>query len=196
MGGAVVETAMHPHYKLTVEDYQSFPDDGQRHELIDGEHVVTAAPSAHHQRVLLRLARALEDAAGGAGEVLVSPIDVTLSRHDVLQPDVLWVGPGRLALVQRGVDGPPDLAVEILSPSSVRTDELRKRQRYEVFGVAELWIVDPESEVVRVYRREGEGFGRPLQLSAERGERLESALLPALSLPLPGLFAPGPSGRR
>jgi hypothetical protein len=86
--------------------------------------------------------------------------------------------------------------VEILSPSSVRTDELRKRQRYEVFGVAELWIVDPESEVVRVYRREGEGFGRPLQLSAERGERLESALLPALSLPLPGLFAPGPSGRR
>jgi Uma2 family endonuclease len=187
---------MHPDRKLTIEDYRSFPEDGRRHELIDGEHVVTAAPSVHHQRVLRRLMLALEEAAAGSGEVFPAPVDVTLSRHDVLQPDVLWVSAERLDIVQRGVDGPPDLAVEVLSPSSVRTDELRKRARYQLFGVGELWIVDPESEVVRVYRREGEGFGRPLQLSAERGDRLESALLPGLSLPLAGLFAPGPSGRR
>lgn len=179
--------------KLTYKDYETFPDDGQRHELIDGEHVVTPAPELGHQQVLRRLFLAVNAAleAGPGGELIFAPMDVILSDHDVLQPDLLWVSPERSALLQRWVHGAPDLAVEVLSPSSRHTDELRKRQRYELFGVTELWIVDPDVEAVRVYRREAgvEGFDRPYQLGAERGDRLTTPLLPALSLPIASLFA-------
>jgi Uma2 family endonuclease len=115
---------------------------------------------------------------------------VILSEHDVLQPDLLWVSPARSALLQRWVHGAPDLAVEVLSPSSRRTDELRKRQRYELFGVTELWIVDPDVEAVRVYCRQGgnAGFDRPVQLSAERDDLLTTPLLPALQLRVATLF--------
>ena len=181
----------HPGLKLTVEDYELFPDDGRRHELIDGQHVVTAAPVVHHQRVLGRLHVAVyaivETAA--AGEVFVAPVDVVLSPHDVVQPDLLFVSSARSGIVDRRVEGAPDLAAEVLSPSSRRIDEVLKRRRYEALGVAELWILDPVIDVVRVYRREDEGgFARPVELSAERGDRLETPLLPGLSVDLQRLF--------
>lgn len=192
MGGTTLDAAMEPgKLKLTVEDYELFPDDGQRHELIDGEHVVTAAPVVHHQRVLVRLVALLHVFVEehSLGEILPAPTDVVLSRHDVVQPDVLFVSNARSAIVTRRIEGAPDLAVEVLSPSSRRTDEVLKRRRYEVFGVTELWIVDPEIDVVRVYRRESpERFGRPLELAAERGDMLATPLLPGLTLDLGRLF--------
>jgi Uma2 family endonuclease len=177
--------------KLTVDDYRLFPDDGQRHELVDGEHVVTPAPRMAHQRTVGKLFLALHAAAvaQGAGEVILSPMDVILSHHDVLQPDVLYVSDARSAIVQDWVRGAPDLAVEVLSPSSRRIDDVLKRRRYEAFGVDELWIVDPEVEVVRVYRREGERFERPQELSAERGDVVTTMLLPQLRLEVASLFA-------
>ena len=179
--------------KLTVEDSDRFPADGQRHELIDGEHVVTAAPLVPHQRLVgdLYLAlRAVVDAQG-LGEVLVSPVDVVLSRHDVLQPDLLFVSSGRHEIVENRVTAGPDIAIEVLSASSRRTDELRKRARYEIFGVQELWILDPDIDAVRVYRRAagGDSFGRAVQLLAEAGDVLESPLLPGFRLDLKSFFA-------
>ena len=197
MGATTLDAAMRPsHLKLTIEDYELFPDDGQRHELIDGEHVVTAAPVVHHQRVLVRLVSLLHVFVEehGLGEVLPAPTDVVLSRHDVLQPDVLFVSSARSAIVTRRIEGAPDLAVEVLSPSSRRTDEVLKRRRYETFAVAELWIVDPEIDVVRVYRRESsERFGRPAELAAERGDALETPLLPGLTVDLGRLFRRPPN---
>ena len=181
-----------PNLKLTTEDYERFPDDGQRHELIDGEHVVTPAPTVQHQRVLARLFVAVHATvdAQALGEVLFAPTDVVLSWQDVVQPDLLFVSQERSAIVTNRVDGAPDLAAEILSPSSRRADEVLKRRRYETFGVREVWIVDPEIEVVRVYRRESpERFGRPEELSAERGDVLETPLLPGFSLELGRLFS-------
>jgi Uma2 family endonuclease len=192
-GGAVDPAMQATKAKLTYKDYEQFPDDGQRHELIDGEHVVTPAPELGHQQVLRRLFLAVNGAveAGPGGELIFAPMDVILSDHDVLQPDLLWVSPARSALLQRWVHGAPDLAVEVLSPSSRRTDELRKRRRYELFGVTELWIVDPDVEVVRVYRRPpgAEVFERPVQLAAERSDLLTTPMLPSLSLPVASLFA-------
>jgi Uma2 family endonuclease len=192
MEGSIVEIPMpHPDLKLTVEDYELFPDDGRRHEVVDGDHVVTPAPTVRHQRVLLRLVVAVHAAVdqGDLGEVLFAPTDVVLSRHDVVQPDLLFVGRERSAIVSERIDGAPDLAAEVLSPASRRTDELLKRRRYEAFGVRELWVVDPELEVVRVYLRESpQRFHRPLELSAERGDRLDSTLLPGFSLELARLF--------
>ena len=180
--------------KLTIEDYELFPEgDGRRHELIDGEHVVTAAPFIPHQELLGDLYLAVRAAvdAGRLGRVLFAPVDVELSPHDVLQPDLLFVRKGRKIASIRRYHAAPDLAVEILSPSSRRTDELRKRARYELFGVQELWIVDPPIAGIRVYRRAGEGraFDKAVQLLGAAGDVLESPLLPGFRLALRDFFA-------
>ena len=85
-----MERAVETQRKLTAEDYELLPDDGQRHEIVDGKHVVTPAPGLRHQRVVRRLAWALEEAvaAGAGGEVFFAPLDVRLSPHDVVEPDV------------------------------------------------------------------------------------------------------------
>lgn len=178
-------------FKLGLEDYELFPDDGQRHELIDGEHVVTPAPTTRHQSIVMRLGTALYGFATPRrlAMVLPAPADVILSPHDVVQPDLLLVAVDRLDIVRNRVEGPPDLAIEILSPSSRRTDEVLKRRAYERWGLAELWIVDPDVERVRVDRLEAERrFGRARELSAEHGEVLETPLLPGFSMTLAELF--------
>ncbi len=187
-----METMPQAGYKLGLEEYELFPDDGQRHELIDGEHVVTPAPTTRHQRILMRLGMALVSFAESRrlAAVLIAPTDVILSPHDVVQPDILLVGIERLDIVGSRVEGPPDLAIEVLSPSSRRTDEVLKRHAYERWGTGELWVVDPEVERVRIYRLGAERrFGRSRELSAEHGEALETPLLPGFSMPLAELFA-------
>jgi Uma2 family endonuclease len=188
-GGTVERAVSESQQKLTVEEFDLLPtDDGQRHELIDGEHVVTPAPFVPHQRLLGKLHVAVFQIVEGQalGEVFFAPLDVVLSRHDVLQPDLLFRD-----IIGNRVTAAPDLAVEVLSVSSRRTDELRKRARYERFGVEELWIFDPDIDGVRVYRRPaaGEPFGRAVQMLAEAGDALESPLLPGLRLPLTELFS-------
>lgn len=179
--------------KLTWEDYLAIPPDGQRHELIDGEHYVSPAPNIRHQRLVRRLFVVLEELVrrNGLGEVFFAPVDVRVSEVDVVQPDILFLSrEHRDRLTETHLDGPPDFAVEVLSPSSRRQDEVLKRDLFARAGVAEYWTVDPELETVKVYRRGQAGsFERALELAAERGERLESPLLPGLSLPLVDLFA-------
>jgi Uma2 family endonuclease len=193
MEGEAVETTMpQASFKLGLEDYELFPDDGQRHELIDGEHVATPAPTARHQRIVLRLGAALNGYAESRrlGMILPAPTDVILSPHDVVQPDLLLVAAQRLGIVRNRVEGAPDLAIEVLTPSSRRTDEVLKRRAYEQWDVAELWIIDPDVERVRVYRLEAERrFGRARELSAEHGEGLQTQLLPGFSILLVELFA-------
>jgi Uma2 family endonuclease len=179
--------------KLTWEDYLAIPPDGRRHELIDGEHYVSPAPNLRHQTIVANLHFALAEVVrrSGLGWLWPAPVDVKLSQADVVQPDLVFLtqehGKRRAGT---HLEGPPDLAVEVLSPSSRREDEVFKRHLYDRAGVAEYWIVDPELETVKVYRRSaGSGFERAVELSAERGERLETPLLPGLSLPLAELFA-------
>jgi Uma2 family endonuclease len=178
--------------RLTHEEYLQFPDDGRRHELIDGEHFVTPAPTRRHQRICLDLASALNAhvRTHRLGEVYSAPMDVILSEHDVLQPDILFVSNERREVLGKWVHGAPDLAVEILSPSSRRLDEVTKRRVYERFGVRELWVIDPEIEVLRLYRQgEAGAFERPTELRREDRDTLQSTLLPGFSLPLGELFA-------
>lgn len=179
--------------RLTYEDYLAIPPDGKRHELIDGEHYVSAAPNVRHQRVSANLHFHLAQVVrrGGLGELFYAPLDVKLSDFDVVQPDIVFLArENARRLTESHLAGPPDLVVEVLSEGNRRHDEVVKRHLYDRSGVAEYWIVDPELETVKVYRRrEGGGFERVAELAAERGERLESPLLPGLSLPLVDLFA-------
>ena len=188
MGRTVAQTAT----KLTYDDFVLFPDDGKRHELIDGEHFVSPSPNLRHQRVLrdfgFLLHRFVE--ANDLGEVFLAPLDVVFSIHDVVEPDIIFVSNARSSiLTAANLQGSPDLVVEVLSPSNRRYDEVKKRGLYERADVGEYWIVDPEADTVKIYRREGDGFGRPTWLSARDGDRLTSPLFPGLEIALPDLLA-------
>ena len=123
--------------RFTYEDYLAFPEDGRRHELIDGEHIVTPAPMRMHQEVLGRLFNAIWNhlEVHPIGKVYVSPIDVILSDTDVVQPDIVYVSNERRDVLGKWIHGAPDLAIEIVSPSSRRLDEVTKRRLFEKFGV-------------------------------------------------------------
>lgn len=177
--------------KLTYEDYALIPDDGRRHEIIDGDEVVSPSPRTKHQRLVLEVAYRLRQPVQqhGLGEVFVAPFDVVLSDHDIVQPDVLFVADARLSLVDEvNCKGAPDLVCEVLSESTRRTDLLRKRRLYERAGVQEYWAVDPTVDAVQVFRLEGGRSVRAAELSAEAGDALTTPLLPDFALPLARLF--------
>ncbi len=178
-------------YKLTYEDYILFPEGGQRHEILDGEHYVTPAPTPGHQGVSSNLHLKLGPFAREyrLGIVLYAPIDVLLSEHDIAQPDLLFISNERAGILQNAnVVGAPDLVIEILSDSTRRRDETLKRDLYERFGVLEYWLVDPLRRSVEVLRRSGAGFLAPLRLSATAGDILTTPLLPGLEIRVSEIF--------
>lgn len=179
--------------RLTYDDFVQFPDDGKRHELIDGEHYVSPSPNTKHQTVLGNLLGSIWSflRTQPIGRVFAAPFDVVFSDFDVVEPDLLFISKAREAavLTAANVQGAPDLVVEIGSPSTRKVDETLKRRMYERFGVAEYWIVDPELDEIKVYRRAGDRFERVALLSVEQGDVLTSPLFPSLELPLADLFA-------
>lgn len=140
--------------KLDYGDYCAIPSDGKRYEILDGEVYVTPAPSPLHQRLLLRLARALQDYFGARAEVFVAPIDVIFSPHDIAQPDIVVVE-NAAQVSPRGIEGAPLVIVEVLSPGSAAYDRSVKSQRYATFGVPHYWILDPPAGVLECYRSDG-----------------------------------------
>ncbi len=178
--------------KLTYDDYVNFPDDGRRHERIDGEHFVTPSADRRHQLISQRLEIALAEhlRTHPTGEMYHAPLDVILSDVDVVEPDVLYVSNERAEILGKWVHGAPDLVVEILSPSTRKVDEAIKRRLYDRVDVREYWIVDPELEIVRVFRRaEDRSFPGVAELARESGDILATPLLPGFTLPLADLFA-------
>jgi Uma2 family endonuclease len=160
---------------LTYETLpQHYPtDDGLRRELIDGELYVTPAPSVRHQRVVLALARALADHADRhGGECFVAPLDVYLGPGDVPEPDVVYLTAAtRDRLDAQKLNGPPDLVIEVASPSTRRMDLLVKRRLFERTGVPCYWIVDLQQDAVVVHLRRGDGtYGEPEVVRRGGGE--------------------------
>lgn len=175
--------------KLTYQDFLKFPDDGQRHELINGKHYVSPSPSLPHQRIAgriyLELANYLETRA--LGEAFIAPLDVKLSSHDVVGPDVLVVLTEQSGmLTEHFVEGPPTIVVEVLSPGTSRRDRGIKRALYDRTGVKEYWLVDPVQRTVEQCTRGRDGLSRIRRFSTT--ETLVTPLLPAFSLALSRLF--------
>ena len=181
-----------PGVKLTYDDFLLFPDDGQRHELIDGEHYVTPSPNQIHQVIVGNLYFAIRGCleAHPIGQVFLAPFDVVFSNFDVVEPDLLYITAERrrAILTTQNVQGAPDLVIEVGSPGTRQRDETIKRRLYEGSGVTEYWVVDPDLEVVRIYRREADGFGRPQELAREAGDALTSPLFPQLKMSLEAIF--------
>ena len=179
--------------KLTYDDFLQFPDDGRRHELIDGEHYVTPSPNLRHQRIVGKLYLAIGSylKEHPIGEAFFAPLDAVISKFDVVEPDLLYVSRERAAqvLVPEHVRGAPDLVVEVASKGTRKRDETIKRALYERAGVTEYWVVDPEIDVVRLYRNSASGFGRPVELRRDAGDSLTTILLPALEISLDEVFS-------
>ncbi|MGE3491841.1 MAG: Uma2 family endonuclease [Vicinamibacterales bacterium] len=180
--------------RLTYDDFVRFPDDGLRHELIDGVHYVTPSPATRHQQLSGRLHLAIGtylEQHPDAGQLFYAPFDVLFSRWDVVEPDLLLISADQLEiLTAANVQGAPALVIEILSPGTRKRDLGIKRDLFDRGGVREYWVVDPKIEDVAVYRRDANGrLGPAGVLTAAAGSVLGTPLLPGLELPLAKLFA-------
>ena len=167
--------------KLGYEDYCLIPEDGKRHEIVDGEHYVSPSPLVVHQRVSMRLSARLFAAVDDTGlaEVFAAPIDVQLSDHDIVQPDLVVVLPEtRRYITPTKIKGPPDLLVEILSPSTRVQDRKRKKRLYERRGVREFWIVDPSEQTVEQFVLAAARYER----GELHGDLLTLAVLPQVTI--------------
>jgi Uma2 family endonuclease len=177
--------------KLTYRDFMKFPDDGKRHELIDGVHYMTPSPFTPHQAVLGNLyfliRQHLEQHPGG--RAFMAPFDVVLSMFDVVEPDLLFISESRMrVLTDKHVHGAPDLVVEIASRGTRRRDEGVKLKLYDRMDVAEYWIIDADAETIRVFRRRSGKLACVDTLAQAPDARLKSPLLPGAALPLARIF--------
>jgi Uma2 family endonuclease len=175
--------------RVSYADLERMPDDGRRFEIVDGELIdVTPAPSPLHQRVAKRLQRQLEAyfEGGGAGEVFNAPVDVILNPHDVFETDIVVVT-NREQVTRRAIEGVPELVVEVLSPSSVKYDRVKKGNRYAALGIANYWILDPEARRLECFRW-GDG-AYTLSAAAEGHTRLDVPHFPGLTIDLAAIWA-------
>lgn len=173
--------------RLTYEDLIQLPADGNRYELIDGDLQVTPAPSRRHQRLAFRLTLLVGGLveAEDLGELYFAPVDVRLSPHDVVQPDLIFITKARRGIfVENVVEGAPDLVIEILSPSTRINDEVRKARLYAAAGIPEYWIADALTERFSIYVLvDGTYREVPHQAGSVR-----STVLPGLVIDVAALF--------
>ncbi len=171
----------------TVEDFVQLEESNLPCELINGELFMSPAPSLTHQVVSSNLNDILKAYAKKIGGfVAYSPFDVYLDNKNVFQPDLLLVRKQNLAIItERGLQGAPDLAVEIISPSNAFKDRNHKRRLYQKFGVKEYWIVDPGNRTLEIYDFSSEET--PILYLVGEGE-VTSNLLPGLSFSFADLF--------
>jgi Uma2 family endonuclease len=141
--------------RWTYTEFARLPDDGNRYEVIAGELHMTPAPRPIHQKIVARLCTALDlfSQEHKLGEVFPGPIDVVFAEGDYLEPDLVFVRRDRRGIISdRGIEGAPDLVVEVVSASTAVRDRNLKRERYAWFGVPEYWVVDAEAGHIEVYR--------------------------------------------
>src|SRR5262249_53313752 len=128
---------------LTYEDLEAMPDDGKRYELINGELFELTGPTPKHQWASGGLYDRLKPFVlrNELGLVYYSPIDVYLTPHNTVQPDIVYVSRERLGIIRaQKIEGAPDLIMEVLSPSTRRHDMITKAAIYATFGVREYWF--------------------------------------------------------
>lgn len=179
---------------LSYDDYRALPEDGKRYELWDGIPVeMSPGPRLAHATCvgnLMKYLREWVDRHPGA-RVFAAPLDLILRRQGrglALQPDLLLLVPGSQArLVEDGIEGGPDLVVEVLSPSTARKDRVHKLRRYAEAGVRSYWLVDPEAQTVERLALRADGGPIVMQPYGDE-DCVTDEVLPGLSLPLPLVF--------
>lgn len=160
-------------------DLAALPDEQTRSEIIDRELFEMPLPTLAHARAIMamiRLLLSLPDRLGGT--LFTAPLDVFVAGADSVQPDIVALLTGGACSVRRGIEGPPDLPTEALSPSNRAHDQAPKRALSARGGVCESWIVDPEQRVIEVINARGvmvhrvDAGGAPVLRSPLLGELL------------------------
>jgi Uma2 family endonuclease len=172
----------------TVEDYLLLGELSTPCELINGELVMSPSPSPYHQTISSNLNDVLKtEAKKIGGLVFFSPIDLYIDQKNVFQPDLVYVAPENKHIITgRGIEGVPDLIVEIISPSNIFTDRNRKKKIYLQIGVKEYWIVDPAHKTLEIYTPTSDTDIPQLYL-VEEG-KVNSIVLPNLKFDLREIF--------
>jgi Uma2 family endonuclease len=173
----------------TYDDLSSLPDDGRRYEIIEGELYEMPAPTWEHSTTIMNLIAMLLPVVSAMGGLLrTAPLDVFLPGADPVEPDILAILPGSNARGEgRGVEGSPDLVIEVLSPSNRTHDLLTKRALYARAGVREYWIVDPANRAVEVMTLDRDAF-HTMQM-ASGADAAISPLLDGAAFQLETIFA-------
>lgn len=178
--------------RLTYDDLARMPDDGLRHEIIDGVHYVTPSPAFRHQIVSKRVLLAIDtylEAHPGVGEVVGAPLDVVFTRWDVVEPDIVFVADDQRSIItEPNIQGAPALVVEVLSPGTKKRDLGVKRELFDRGGVREYWLVDPKLNTVAIHRRAADGSFPKVQSLPGEAPTLTTPLLPGFALSLERLF--------
>jgi Uncharacterized protein conserved in cyanobacteria len=175
--------------QVTYEIYAEMPDDGQRYEVIDGVlEMMSPGPSTSHQSIGGEMEYILKRSCKSDYIILHAPLDVILSQTNVLQPDLLMVHRSRTSIVsERGIEGAPDLVVEILSPGSRKRDKVVKSKVYAKHGVPEFWVVDATTKTLEQYRLSDIGQYDLLNLFGSE-DFVVSDKLPCVSFQLSDIF--------
>lgn len=169
---------------VTYDDYSRLPEDGRRYEVAAGVlELMSPAPTPKHQAVATKLVHCLMNTCESDYMMFASPIDLILSDTEIRQPDVVMIHRERRHIItKRGIEGAPDLVVEVVSPNSSRRDRHSKRLAYAKYGVPEYWIVDPGNEALEQYLLSGEHYD--LFTIYEKGDIVKSDRLPCATFKL------------
>ncbi len=149
----MTQHAVRDELKYTYKDYCLFSED-KRYEIIDGNAYMVPAPLTRHQRIIFNLTQMFTEYLNvkPLGDLWIAPVDVVLTDHDIVQPDLLFISKERKSIVtEANVQGAPDWVCEILSPSSIEKDRDLKLKLYSRHGVKEYWIIDPDTRSIEVY---------------------------------------------
>lgn len=173
----------------TYDDLLALPDDGKRYEIIDGELYEMPAANTEHAMIImtliLRVFGPLTDTLGI--QCFTAPVDVFLRGAGPVQPDLFVLLPDQVGLMsRRGIEGPPALVVEVLSPSNPERDRIVKRAAYARGGVREYWLVSPEAAIVEILALDGDRYRTHARVAGD--EPLSSLVLPAIAAPAGVIF--------
>ena len=184
-------TAQKTGRKYTYADYAKTPE-GEWYEVHDGELIRLQTPPIRHQSARARLGARMYGFVEerGLGEAFCVPLDVVLTDHDIVQPDIFFVTNERIGVItEDNVQGAPDLAVEILSPSTAARDMGYKRDLYELHGVKEYWMADTDSRTITVLRLNAAGVFEVVGIYGE-GDTFESSVLAGFIVNVSDAFGP------
>ncbi|MBS4007629.1 MAG: Uma2 family endonuclease [Clostridium sp.] len=147
-------------HPVTYEIYAKLPDDGTRYEINNGQlEAMTPGSSVVHQLVVKKILHCIDRDCLNEYVVIPAPFDLILSVTEVRQPDLVMIHRTRLEIItRRGIEGPPDLVVEVLSPHSAKRDRQQKLHAYAKYTIPEYWIVDINNELLEQYLLEGDQY--------------------------------------
>ncbi len=170
----------------TVDDYLLLGEIKTPCQLINGELIMSPAPHPNHQRVLRELFKVF-DSVNLPGEIFFAPIDLYIDNKNVFQPDLAYVSAeNKSVITNRGIEGPIEIVVEIISPSNSYTDRNQKKSSYLKFGIKEYWIVDPGNKSIEIYSPQS-GGEVPIVFLSEEG-LVASPLIKELKFELKDIF--------